>query len=346
MTTDCGPLEAAATWSRWLIAGAVLVAGGQAVGLPSLSSSVTLAIVGVGFLAGLPHGGVDHVVAMRLAGNRSIWQVVAAYAGVAAVAWGLLEWTGPLALVVVVAFSALHFGLGEFEVAREMTGWRPGRLLTAAAVISGSGALILPLARSGEQFTAVAAAVSPGLAEFISAAPLRIGLLATWLLAASVTVVASLLSGHVAIAIDTALIAALGLLVPPLVCFAVWFGGWHALRHSARLLSEEPGCAALLARGRTRDAVRRLAGLAAPPTVAALTAVIALGWFTVSAPDPTAVLAEVLRLLLALTVPHMVVVMWLDRSAADDSRGGVGRPPHHRRAYGTARRHPADPVAG
>ena len=50
-------------------------------------------------------------------------------------------------------------------------------------------------------------------------------------------------------------------------------------------------------------------------TAAALTVVAALAWFTVVAPDPTTVVAEVLRALLALTVPHMVVVLWLDRSA-------------------------------
>ena len=46
--------------------------------------------------------------------------------------------------------------------------------------------------------------------------------------------------------------------------------------------------------------------------LAALLTVVALGWVTVTAPDPTAVMAAVLRLLLALTVPHMLVVMWLD----------------------------------
>jgi len=46
-----------------------------------------------------------------------------------------------------------------------------------------------------------------------------------------------------------------------------------------------------------------------------LTAVAALGWFTVAASDPAVVLAEVLRLLLALTVPHMVVVLWVDQTA-------------------------------
>jgi hypothetical protein len=80
------------------------------------------------------------------------------------------------------------------------------------------------------------------------------------------------------------------------------------------LLSHEPGCAALLRGGRRGAAVGRLAKLAAAPSIAAVIAVIVLGGVTALAPEPATVVAEVLRLLLALTVPHMVVVMWLDRS--------------------------------
>ncbi|WP_264000766.1 Brp/Blh family beta-carotene 15,15'-dioxygenase, partial [Mycobacterium pseudoshottsii] len=174
-----------------------------------------------------------------------------------------LRWAGPAALVAVVVLSAVHFGLGELEVSRRLTGWRPGRLTAAATVVAGCGALALPLARSGEQFSAVAAAVSPGLARLLGAAPLQIGVIVVWLGCAVVASVAAVREGHTVVALDIVLIGALGLVAPPLVAFAVWFGGWHAVRHSARLLSVEPGCAALLARGRRRAAVHRLAGLAA-----------------------------------------------------------------------------------
>jgi len=82
----------------------------------------------------------------------------------------------------------------------------------------------------------------------------------------------------------------------------------------------EPGCAELVAAGRRLAAVRRFVGLAALPSIAALTVVAALAWFTMVAPDPTTIVAEVLRLLLALTVPHMVVVLWLDRTTDRESQ--------------------------
>lgn len=309
------PLSAAATLSRLLIAVTALVAGGHLLGLPALSPLAVMILAGAGLLAGLPHGGIDHLMAMRLAGRSQV-PVVAVYAALAAAAWAVLKWGGPVALVAVVALSALHFGLGELEFTSELTGWRPAALPAAALVVAGSGAVLLPLARSGEQFSRVATAVSPGLARLISAEPVRTATLTLWLAAAVVAATAALMTGHILTAVDVALIGALGLCAPPLVAFAVWFGGWHAVRHCARMLTQEPGCAAAVGEGRTGAAWLRLAGLAAPMSGAALVMMVALGVFTAAAPDPAAVLAEVLRLLLALTVPHMAIVWWLDRRRA------------------------------
>ena len=302
------PLASAAVASRLLITTVIVLLVVHAV---PLGSSSALVFAGLGFLAGVPHGGVDHLMAMRLA-DRSQITVVAVYAALTAVAWALLQWGGPVALLTIVALSAVHFGLGELDVTTELTGWRPGRPIAAAIVIAGAGALLLPLARSGQQFSSVAAAVSPGLARLIGMAPVRTAVLVVWIVAALVAVAAALAARQLSCAVDVLLIGALGLLVPPLVAFAVWFGGWHSVRHCARMLGEEPGCAALLSRGETRAAWMRLARLAAPMSTAAVLGVLALAWFTATAADPTAALAGVLRLLLALTVPHMVVVWWLD----------------------------------
>ena len=306
-----GPLATAAHWSRWLILGALVVAGGHFVGLPTIAGPIALVVAGLGFLAGVPHGAADHVMAARLSGGRSMVAIGAVYASIAVAVWALMEWAGLIALVAVVALSAVHFGLGELEVERQVTGWRPARLIAIAIAIAGCGALVLPLARSGDQLQGVAAAISPGLVPLISGQPLEMTLLIIWLAAAAVAVIAALWSGHLWVAFDIVIVGALGLIAPPLVAFAVWFGGWHGLRHCARMLTVEPGCAALVGSGRNRAAVQRLIRLAALPSLAALATVVTLGWITVTASDPTVVVAEILRLLLALTVPHMVVVWWL-----------------------------------
>ena len=223
--------------------------------------------------------------------------------------------------------SALHFGLGELEVAREITGWRPGGATAVAIVAAGAGALVLPLVRSGDQFSSVAVAVSPGLAEVIGASPVRIGLFAAWLAAALVAVpqfdsLRALLGctrrrAHRRARPAAASVAGVRGVVRRLACVA-------ALRAH---VDTEPGSAALLDRGRGKSAVLHLAKLAALPSIVALTAVMALGWFTVTAPDSAVVMAEVLRLILALTVPHMVVVMWLDRAPRLPGPSAVNRPP-------------------
>ncbi len=308
-------LQTAVAWSRWLAVAAVLLAGGLAVLTPSAAAPIAMTLAALGFVAGVPHGAVDHLVTGRLIGDRPLALVIIVYAGLACATWALLRWAGPVALLAVVALSAVHFGLGELEVSRLLTGWRPGPVTATAIVVAGCGALMLPLARSGDQLRSVATAISPGLARIIGAVPLQVGLAAAWLVAAAIAVTAALRSRHGAVALDVALIGLLGLLAPPLVAFAVWFGGWHALRHAARMLEVEPGCAGLLAAGQPRSAVVRLARLAALPSAAALTVVAALVWFA-AATDSTVVIAEVLVVLLALTVPHMVVVFWLDRRAA------------------------------
>ena len=104
-------------------------------------------------------------------------------------------------------------------------------------------------------------------------------------------------------------------LAPPLAAFGIYFGGWHAPRHTARLLD--------LARGARRvdvgtseagsgwgPAAAVLGRAAALPSMAALAAVGAL-W---AARDLASIQAEV-GVLLALTFPHAAVVMALDRRA-------------------------------
>jgi Brp/Blh family beta-carotene 15,15'-monooxygenase len=323
-------VAASVVWSRRLVIGAVLFTGAMSVLVPHAAPSVAMTLAVAGFLAGVPHGAVDHLLAARLCAGRPFSVVVGVYAGLAVTVWAVLRWAGPTALLIVVALSAVHFGLGELEVFRATTGWQPDRVVALAAAVAGCGALVLPLARSGAQLQTVASAVSPDLARIIGQAPVQIALAVSWIAAATVAIRAALRAGHSTVAVDIAVIGALGVLAPPLTAFAVWFGGWHALRHTARLMTVEPGCAALLADGRRRDAAMRLARLASLPSAAALAVLAVLVWLTASANEPPVVIAEVLRILLALTVPHMVVVYWLDRLSAKDIRRAVLSSSAHR----------------
>ena len=300
----------------------MLIAAGPISWLPASPATTALVVAGVGFAAGVPHGAIDHLMASRLTGGRSITLVAAAYASLAAAAWALMAWAGPVGLLLIVALSALFRP-------RRTRSRPPAHRMATPAHPGGS--------HRRRRLRGVAPAVGPfrrpdrgsgvgGLAEaavLIGAPWVHVGLVTAWVVAAVLAVTSALRCGHRTVALDVVLVGLLGALAPPLVAFAVWFGGWHALRHCARMLTVEPGCAALIATGRRLAAVRRFAGLAALPSIAALTVVAALGWFTVVAPHPATFVAEVLRLLLALTVPHMVVVLWLDRTSDPQTKAAV-----------------------
>lgn len=308
-------LAVGARWSRWIVAVAVLLAL-AATGLPHPAQDVlVLVLVAAGLLAGLPHGSVDHRLAAELTG-WSTPVVTAGYAALAVLAWVLLAVAGPVALVVVVALSMAHFGLGELEAARETTSWRPSPTVAVAVAVAGTGALLLPLARSGQQLAEVATSISPQLGTLLAQTPVRIALAGIWGAAATLAASAALRAHQPAVVLDIVLVGALGAVAPPLVAFAVWFGGWHALRHCARLLTVDARSADLLAGGQPRRAVVSLARLAAWPTLAAVVVLAGLLLATLTAADPAAAVGATLLVLLALTVPHMLVVLWLDHRHA------------------------------
>ena len=313
-------VRTAAVWSRW-VAVTALAGGGVVVALwPAVSwtPALVLAVAGTGFVAGMPHGAVDHVLLARAVG-RPLVAVTAGYGASAVLVWALLRWGGPVPLLAVAALSVVHFGMGELDAQRDGRAPRPA--VAVATAVAATGALLLPLARSGADMRDVAAALSPGLGDAIGSGGLRAALAAVWVVAACVTGVAALRAGRTAVLLDVVLVGAMGAFLPPLVAFAIWFGGWHALRHAGRLLTVEPGSAALLRSGRTRDAVRRLVRLAAVPSIAAVVTLAVIAGFAATATDLPGAVAEALRILLALTVPHMLVVLGMDRRA----RCGIGR---------------------
>lgn len=309
------PVDVLSTGTRWsrrvVVVALLLTLAGSA--LPgSTRDHLVYALVAVGLLAGLPHGAIDHRVAAGLTGRPAVL-VGVGYAFVAGLTWVLLVRASAVVLLPVLALSLLHFCLGELEVVRETTGWRPSRLAAIAVALAGTGALLLPLARSGLQLVGVATSISPALGAVLAAPVSRVGLALVWLVAAVTAVVAATRAHQRGVVLDVVLVGALGALAPPLVAFAVWFGGWHALRHCARLLTVDQPSADLVAAGRPAAAVRALARAALWPSVAAVVVLAALVAATVTAADPAAAVGGTLLVLLALTVPHMVVVLWLDR---------------------------------
>ncbi|MGY1682355.1 beta-carotene 15,15'-dioxygenase, Brp/Blh family [Geodermatophilus sp. SYSU D01176] len=307
------PAGAATAVSGAAVAAAVVVQ----VAVPGGWGHAAGVVLVAGLLLGLPHGAVDHLVpaarlhwpAARVAG------FAAGYAALAAAAWlAFRSWPGP-ALLVFVAVSVWHFGTGETAFA-DLRADRPVRRRAPAALVAGAVVLLVPLVRGAAETAAVVAAVVPG-SDGTLPAGVRTAVLALVPAAAALLAGDLLRRRQLVEAAELAGLVVLVLVVPPLAAFGVYFGCWHAVRHVARVVAEDPGSAADLAAGRLGRPLRRFAVRAAPPTAAVLV-VLALLWS--AAGGWRAFVAADLPLLAALTLPHVLVVGWLDAAPRPPDR--------------------------
>jgi Brp/Blh family beta-carotene 15,15'-monooxygenase len=116
-------------------------------------------------------------------------------------------------------------------------------------------------------------------------------------------------------ALETGLLWAYFLVVPPVLAIGVYFCLWHSVRHIARLALVDPRAVRALDRGDWRPALARFARDAAPLTAVS---VAFLGAFYLLVPVRPTDLPETVGLYLVLvavlTLPHVVVVSLMDRA--------------------------------
>lgn len=255
-----------------------VVAVAVAVGVlaPALLERHQLLILVVGFLAGLPHGAVDHLVPFWTGWARRsapvMLVVLLGYIGVAVMTWAGLHWAGPVVLPLLLVVSVLHFGTGDLMADRDdqpADGPAPlsGLVLVVAVLARGGPVVAGPLLLWPDQAGQALAAVQLNFA--MPAWWVRVllaGVVAVCVLAAAV---ASLRSRDRRAAVEVVLLAVLFATVPPLAAFGVYFGAWHGLRHTARLIACDPRNHADLTVGRLLRPVRRFLVSAALPTLVA-----------------------------------------------------------------------------
>jgi Brp/Blh family beta-carotene 15,15'-monooxygenase len=115
-------------------------------------------------------------------------------------------------------------------------------------------------------------------------------------------------------ALDILLLAALASFAPPLVAFAVYFGCWHAMRHTARLTSLLPNSESAYLRRRPGQAFAAAVIPGLPALAGTFIFVIVLAGFSQQDLSDK-FLWLTLVTIWALTVPHMIVTARLDRAA-------------------------------
>ena len=300
----------------WVPVAALLSVGLLAVLAPSTAADLAWPIAAAGVVLGIPHGAVDHLVpwwwAARTAPVRALWAFALGYAAVAAAALAAFLLAPTPTVAVFLVLSAVHFGRGEVASWAERAG-RP---------VPPPGADLLPAAATGA--TVVGAllwadpattdpllrAVTPALADVVLAVrgPAGAAVVLLVLLAGA----RLLAAGRRGDAAEVLLVAAVFAVSPPLAAFGVWFGAWHALRHTGRLL-DLARAAVERAGGPSgwATAWARLVRAAWVPSAAAFAA-IGMLW---ALRDVASLEAQV-SILLALTFPHAAVVWTLDRRRA------------------------------
>lgn len=291
---------------------AVVVAGTVvAVLAPGLMARAGWLPLAVGLAVGLPHGAVDHLVAGRVGLQRGrripMVPLLGAYVAAAAAFFAFARVAPDLALGAFVLVSIVHFGAGDVAFAAQRAG-RTARFRAHLVVGAGATPVLFPLALWPERTRPVVADLAPGL-EWLLTPGVRWAVIVVTVAAVLAAAVQHGRDGDRLAAAEVVGLAAAFAITPPLVAFGAYFGGWHAVRHVARLLSTDPVARAALQRGRAWPGLVRFARQAIVPTVLAVSTLGVLWW---GAGGAQGFVAANLGLLAALTMPHVVVVSGLD----------------------------------
>ena len=282
----------------------------QVLGENSMQWQVVIAIVALAI--GIPHGALDHLVTLPKSRPIVMACFIAIYVLVAIVAVVAILNFNVVGFVFVLVMSAVHFGIGDAAFISELDRMRPVAVRLPRAIYAlsaGSIPVLIPLVNSAS--TDALAQVNPSLINWHQGYDQEI--LTVVITIACISIARLIVRKRIRDAADIGLLLALALLTPPLIAFALYFGCWHAMRHTARLtLSLETSQRAYVA-GNTRSAFLR----AVIPGIPAL-----VGTFFIAA-----ILAirgqefnddffwMALVVVWALTVPHMAVTAKLDRNA-------------------------------
>ena len=311
--------QGAGQFSRAMSALAVLLFAGLQFSNTEVSIKAQVVLAIIALAIGIPHGAIDHLITIprdstkRFVGFIVIYTLIAIAAALAIAQWNLIGFQ------LVVLMSALHFGFGdaayanESQAAADKTGYS-NFLLTSYAIPAGFLPVVLPL--TDKRTLEVLQELNPALVNWAGTFTeiLRNSTLAV----AVFSILILVITKNSSLALDLLLLLALSFFAPPLVAFAVYFGLWHAIRHTARLVPKLPS-----AMQKVSSSTPLLVFFTAViPGLYAIAGIFLLGIFFV-ARGTTDVSSDFLWIILviiwALTVPHMATTAKFDLRAFKNS---------------------------
>jgi Brp/Blh family beta-carotene 15,15'-monooxygenase len=276
----------------------------------SMGWQVVIAVIALAI--GIPHGALDHLVTLPKAHPKKMALFIAIYVAVAVFAViGILQFN-TIGFIIVLFMSAIHFGIGDAAFISEIDRrTAPERKLNRWFYIPAAGftPVFIPLVNSAS--TEALASVNPALINWHQGYDSEILLAVT-----SFTLVAIAVMGfrkRYREVLDLTLLLLLAHLAPPLIAFAVYFGCWHAMRHTARLTLSLPRSIENLTQGSPRKAFLNAVFPGLPALIGTF---VVAGIMALSGRDfSDEFFWMALVVVWALTVPHMVVTAKLDRAA-------------------------------
>jgi Brp/Blh family beta-carotene 15,15'-monooxygenase len=280
--------------------------------ISEINLSLQLVIALVALLIGIPHGAIDHLISIPAHPRRRFFAFILIYIIIAVAAgWFIATWN-VLGFQCVVVMSAIHFGYGDASFRNEENDShsreRNSFLIESAyALPAGFIPVVLPL--TDHRTLSALTRIHPALENW---AGTWVGTLRfTTLASAVIGLIALLFTKKMALCIDLILLTALALIAPPLIAFATYFGLWHALRHTARLVSKLPTADGLARAGYWKGAIRG----AITPGLYAIVGTFAIATILmIRSPGAfsSSLLWSTLVTIWALTVPHMATTARFD----------------------------------
>ena len=279
-------------------------------GVASMGWQVVIAVVALAI--GIPHGALDHLVTLPKAQPKKMALFIVIYVAVAIVAViGILKFN-IVGFILVLFMSAVHFGIGDGAFINEIdkrsdSSQKLNRWFYIPA--AGFTPVFIPLVNSAS--TQALASVNPALINWHKGFDSEILFIVSSFTVAAIVVMA--ITKRYREALDLTLLLLLAHLAPPLIAFAVYFGCWHAMRHTARLTLSLPKSIENLTQGMLRKAFSQAV---IPGLPALIGTFVVAGILALSGKDFTdEFFWMALVVVWALTVPHMAVTAKLDRAA-------------------------------
>jgi len=276
----------------------------------SMSWQVVIAVIALAI--GIPHGALDHLVTLPKAQPAKMALFISIYVAVAVIAVIAILEFNVMGFIFVLFMSAIHFGIGDAAFISEIDKrTNPSTKINRWFYIPAAGftPVFIPLVNSAS--TDALASVNPALIDWHQGWDSQILVGVTTFTA--VAIVVMILGKRIREAVDLSLLLTLALIAPPLIAFAIYFGCWHAMRHTARLTLSLPKSIENLNQGLRSQAFLSavIPGLPSLVGTFVVAAVLALSGQDFS--DEFFWMALVV--VWALTVPHMAVTAKLDRAA-------------------------------